>query len=124
MFAGVCRGKTAPRCSQLAVKRLMTYVQEERNNRAVLGTHCISSCMGFEDFMAVQRWRTHNQDKTFGSEARHTGRCHWHAGSLVLLQLAHAALQTNANLSAFASKTPASPLILTKQLLANSRLLS
>lgn len=124
MFAGVCGGKTAPCCSQLAVKRLMTYVRKERKNRAVLGTHCISSCMGFEDFMAVQCWRTYNQDKTFGSQARRTGRCHWHAGSPVLLRLARAALKTNANLSAFASKTPASPLILANQLLANSRLLS
>ena len=121
---GVRQLRAVPRCSQPAVKRLLTDVQKERNNGAVLGTSGISSRMGFENVMAIQSWRRHNQHKTFGREARRTGRRHWQAGSPVLLQLARAALQTNANLSELASKTPGSPLILINQLLANSRLLS
>lgn len=121
---GVRQLRAAPHRSQPAVKQLLTDVQEERNNRAMLGTCCISSRMGFEDIMAIQHWRRHNWHKTFGSEARCTGRCHWHAGSLVLLQLAGAALQTSANLSEFTRKTPGSLLILTNQLLAKRRLLS
>jgi len=112
---GVRQLRAAPHHSQPAVKWLLTDVQEGGNNGALLGTHCIPSRMGFKD---TQSWRRHKWHKTCGSEVRCTGR------HPVLLQLAHAALQTNANLSEFASKTLGSLLILTNQLLANCRLLS
>lgn len=40
-----------------------TDVEEKRNSLAVLGTCCISSCMGFGDTMAIQSWRRHKQRK-------------------------------------------------------------
>lgn len=64
--AGVRQLCATPRRSQLAVKWLLIDGQEGDNDGAVLGTHCTSSRMGFEDVMATQSWRRHNRHKTYG----------------------------------------------------------
>lgn len=75
---GVRQLQAAPRWSQPAVKQFLIDREEGRTNRAVLDIHCISSHMGFEDIKFTQSWRRHNPHKTYGSEVRHTSRCHQH----------------------------------------------
>lgn len=115
---GVRQLCAAPRRTQLALKWLLTDVQEGGNNG-----QCWVSIASAVAWALRTLWPLRvGGDITsipHGSEARHTGRCRWHTGSPVLLQLARPALQTNTNFSEFVSKTPGSLLILTNQLLTN-----
>lgn len=59
----------APHHSQPAVKGILKD-KEEKNNRALLGSSCSSSCTGFGDTVSSQSWRRHHWCKSFGAEVR------------------------------------------------------